>query len=307
MVKRVSAQRVKNWNDGLSKRAQFWLIMICQQAEHWHEMLHRAKSLCGLSEIGEGVDPEFALCLRRNHDAAWGCLWSLFTADMNERTMTDPRCAYRGMIAVSKRPRLLAKIVNRIWRDRDKHPSFDEWADQIITTFPNDLLRHVAVGIEYIANVWLPCTIVHRATPVEIRRQARLTGSADQIADMLRLDKMMRLDPIIAQHIERFRLEGNKSAIERIMIAEQGKLITNKKDTHSAIKATAGAMAKIVVGAMGEDVGAMQIKRTYDWLATQKPGGWLHDPHIKYNSFRDRLRLEVGRWMKALPFRRLPE
>ena len=235
-------------------------------------MLHHARKTCGISEVGTEHDTEFAWELRQNHGLAWGCLWAALMGPDDEGIPFDPRSIYHGGILLTKRERSIRFLLRYAKRSTSPPKPLDQYLDEVWSGFSEHGLRQLILGVEYITTVWHPCAVIYRTTPVELRRKAR-AGDLNSIVDLLRLDKMMRRDREIIRRIEKFRLTGNRAALERRYEHERGKLITKKRDSIAAIKATLGGMVQVLVTGLGESIKVPQIMGAYHALAQAKPGG----------------------------------
>ncbi len=117
--------------------------------------------------------------------------------------------------------------------------------------------------------VWLPCWYETGEAPVFVYRKAR-QGDMDALDALLRIDKAVMRDRLIAQHIHEAQLENpaRTTFFQKAMQGDPRKQLTKKK-----VKCTAAGLISNVSEAMGQRLLEPEIRDLFDAIAQDEGKG----------------------------------
>jgi hypothetical protein len=117
---------------------------------------------------------------------------------------------------------------------------------------------------QFFIRVWLPCWILYRTYPPLLLRQARL-GNHDALDKLIRLDKSVMPDPVIAQHLHEIMHNGTRSDQKRFSKAMPNgpKVKLTKKSVRLGL---AGLISQLALQAQCR-VTAPEITRLFDAIS----------------------------------------
>lgn len=151
--------------------------------------------------------------------------------------------------------------------------SFDE--EGTMSEEDLDNLLDSTVG-QFFFRLWLPCWIMHRDVPANILRKAR-TGDDKSLDQILRLDKSVTHDPVIAERFHQAMHGGTQRERDLIMNALAGK--PKGKLDKRILKYGLSGMISQLAKESKTSITAPEITKLFDTVA-QLQHGHLQDTDI---------------------------
>ncbi len=130
--------------------------------------------------------------------------------------------------------------------------------------------------LQYFIRVWLPCWVLYREYPPLLLRSARL-GDIGALDRLLRLDKYIIGDPVIARRMSNIYATGTTSQRTQITSALGGK--PKPRLTDKALRSGLGALISQLAYVFKTSVTAPQIEELFNRIEQVRTGR-LHDPAV---------------------------
>lgn len=123
----------------------------------------------------------------------------------------------------------------------------------------------------FFLRVWLPCWIRHRMYPGQLFHKAR-AGDDDAFCDLLRMDKSVLADPVLADRWHRMMQDNRPALRKRLLDAMKGQ---PKTVTAKALRVGLAGLVSQLAAVMGTDVTEPQMRSMFDTVARVQSGRTL--------------------------------